>query len=73
LNRKDIQNLPIKEWEILLINVAHTTNACTVIEAKKDRVYVKLKKPIVYLKNQRIAIQRRFGHRWRVSAIGKIE
>jgi len=73
LNRKDIQNMPIKEGEILLVNVAHTTNACTVIEAKKDRVHVKLKKPIVYLKNQQIAIQRRFGHRWRVSAIGKIE
>ncbi|MEM4295215.1 MAG: translation initiation factor IF-2 subunit gamma [Candidatus Anstonellales archaeon] len=72
LQRHDIPNVPIRENEILLINIAHTTNACTVMNVKKGIVNVKLKRPIVYLQNQKIAIQRRIGQRWRLAGIGKV-
>lgn len=67
IERKDIQQTPIREQEVLLLNIGHTTNACSVINAKKDLIKVKLKKPIVYLKGQKIAVQRRIGHRWRLT------
>ena len=72
LQRKDAENRDIKENEILAINVYTMTTVGVVAKVKKGKVTVKLKKSIPIEKGIKVAITRRFGQRWKLSAWGKI-
>ncbi len=72
LKREDVQNTEIYEKELLAINIYTITNVGIVLKVKKGIVQVKLKKPIPVEKGVKVAITRRFGQRWKLSAWGEI-
>lgn len=71
LKRKDIEIPPFKEGEIVVINVQTATSVGIISSISKERMSVKLKRPLCIFKNSKVAISRRIGQRWRLSAWGK--
>lgn len=61
---------PIKQGEILRLNVGTATTAGIVVQLKGKRVTVKLRKPVCCEPNSRIAISRRIADRWRLIGSG---
>lgn len=72
MKRKDVDNRGMKENEVLAINIYTMTTIGIVTNVKKGKVEVKLKKPIPAEKGIKVAITRRFGQRWKLSAWGKV-
>ena len=57
---------PIKKTEPLMINVNSTTTAGIVTAIEKNKIHIKLKRPICADNGTKIAISRRIGTRWRL-------
>ncbi len=72
IEREDFENPLLKEREALLINVNTATTAGVIIELKKGIATVVLKRPIAVVGKEKLAISRRIGNRWRLSAIGEV-
>ncbi len=72
LERKDIKNIPLKKDEPVVVNVHTWTGVGFVRGLSKGIATVQLKKPAVAYEDMHVALSRRFGQRWRLSAWGKI-
>ena len=73
LERKEFENIPLRQGEVLLINVNTLTTAGIISKLAKRKAFVVLKRPIAVFDGEKLAISRRIGNRWRLSAVGKIE
>ncbi len=71
IDREDFENPLPKEGEPLLINVNTSTTAGVIVNLKKKIATVVIRKPIAVLGEERWAISRRIGNRWRLSLIAK--
>ncbi len=72
LDRADLQNMPLREGEPIVVNVHTATGVGIVAKLAKGIATVKLKKPTVAYKDMHVALSRRVGQRWRLSAWGRI-
>lgn len=72
LNRTDMQNMPLRESEPVVVNVHTSTGVGVVMKLAKGIATIKLKKPTVVYKDMPVALSRRVGQRWRLSAWGRI-
>ena len=63
---EDLVVTPIKKGEPLMLNVNSSTTAGIVVNLEKNKVYIKLKRPVCAEENSKIAISRRIGTRWRL-------
>ena len=61
---------PIKVGEDLLINVGTARSVGSVTSVKKDKIEIKLKIPVCFRKEERIAISRQVGGRWQLVGYG---
>ena len=64
--KEDIKVEPIKKGEALMLNVNATTTAGIVMNLEKNKVHVKLKKPICASNDSKMVISRRIDNRWRL-------
>lgn len=72
LERADLQNAPLRENEPVVVNVHTATGVGLVAKLAKGIATIKLKKPTVAYKDMHVALSRKVGQRWRLSAWGKI-
>ncbi len=72
LQRADMQNAPLREGEPVVVNVHTSTGVGVVAKLAKGIATIKLKKPTVVYKDMHVALSRRTGQRWRLSAWGKV-
>ncbi len=72
LKRTDIQNVPLRENEPVVVNVHTSTGVGLLTKLSKGIATIKLKKPTVVYPDMHVAISRRMGQRWRLSAWGHI-
>ena len=70
LERPD--NTPLKENEPIVVNVHTSTGVGLIAKLAKGLATIRLKKPVVVYKDMTVALSRRFGQRWRLSAWGKV-
>ncbi|MBP2172598.1 translation initiation factor IF-2 subunit gamma [Methanococcus voltae] len=63
---------PLKTNEVLMLNVGTSTTVGITASARPDEVDIKLKLPICADKNDRVAISRKIGSRWRLIGYGLI-
>lgn len=68
IKRTDIENPPLKNNEVIVINSHTATTVGAITQLAKGIATVKLKKQIVADKKTKVAISRRLGQRWRLSA-----
>ena len=64
---------PLRNNEMLMLNVATATSVGVTRNAEKDRTDLNLRLPICADKGQRISLSRRIGSRWRLIGYGTIE
>src|SRR3989344_2153988 len=64
--KEDLVVDPIKKGEPLMLNVNSATTAGLVTGLEKNKIIIKLKRPICAEENNKIAISRRIGTRWRL-------
>jgi translation initiation factor 2 subunit 3 len=72
LTRADMQNMPLRENEPVVVNVHTSTGVGLLVKLAKGIATIKLKKPAVVYKDMPVALSRKIGQRWRLSAWGKI-
>ncbi|MFZ5500417.1 MAG: translation initiation factor IF-2 subunit gamma, partial [Candidatus Micrarchaeota archaeon] len=72
LERTDVQNMPLREAEPVVVNVHTSTSVGVVAKLAKGIATIKLKKPIVVYPKMHVALSRRMGQRWRLSAWGEV-
>ena len=73
LKRSDIEVQPLRENELVVVNV-HTYAGVGIIKnLKKGIATIQLKRPVVIYPDMHIALSRRVGQRWRLTAYGKIK
>ena len=72
IKRKDIENPPLKDSEMLAINLNTATTVGVIVSLAKGIATVKLKKPLVNDKTARVALSRKFGQRWRLAGWGQL-
>jgi len=72
LQRSDIQPIPLRENEPVVVNVHTSTGVGLLMKLAKGIATIKLKKPTVIYKDMHVAISRKVGQRWRLSAWGQI-
>lgn len=72
LPRKDIQNMPLRENEPVVVNVHTSTGVGFITKLSKGTATIKLKKPTVVYKDMHVALSMRVGQRWMLSAWGQI-
>lgn len=70
-NEKDVE--PINLKEPLMINCGTTTTVGVVTKVKESTADLTLKLPICADKDQRVALSRRVGARWRLIGYGIIQ
>lgn len=70
IDRKDIDNAPLRVGEPLLINVHSATSVGVIAKLNKGIASISLKRPIIVFGSDKIAISRRIGQRWRFCGIG---
>jgi translation initiation factor 2 subunit 3 len=63
---------PIKTNEMLMLTVGTATTVGIVQSARKKDFEIQLKMPVCATENQRVAISRRIGGRWRLIGYGEI-
>ncbi len=71
--KEDLVVEPIKKGEPLLINVNSAATVGMVLSVEKDSVKVKLRQPVCASKQDRVAISRNLGARWRLIGIATIK
>ncbi|NYZ74522.1 translation initiation factor IF-2 subunit gamma [Candidatus Micrarchaeota archaeon] len=72
LERADMQNMPLRENEPVVVNVHTCTDVGILVKLSKGVATIKLKKPTVAYKDMYVALSRKIGQRWRLSAWGKV-
>ncbi|HID73350.1 TPA: translation initiation factor IF-2 subunit gamma [Candidatus Micrarchaeota archaeon] len=72
LKREDMDNVPLKEGEPVVVNVHASTGVGMIADLSKGVATIKLKKPTVVYDGMYVALSRRMGQRWRLSAWGNI-
>ncbi|MFH1520682.1 MAG: translation initiation factor IF-2 subunit gamma [Candidatus Micrarchaeota archaeon] len=72
LTRSDIQNIPLRENEPIVVNIHTSTSVGLLVKLAKGIATIKLKKPTVAYKNMHVALSRKMGQRWRLSAWGTV-
>jgi len=72
LERGDMQNMPLKENEPVVINAHTSTGVGLIVKLAKGIATIRLKKPNVVYPGMSVALSRKMGQRWRLSAWGKI-
>ncbi|MBI5222926.1 translation initiation factor IF-2 subunit gamma [Candidatus Micrarchaeota archaeon] len=72
LKRADNENSPLRENELVVLNVHTSTSVGAVVSISKGVATVKLKKATVVYKDMNVALSRRFGQRWKLSAWGTV-
>jgi len=65
-SKEEIKVEAIKKGEPLMLNVNAMTTAGIVVNLEKNKIYIKLKRPVCAEENSKIAISRRLGTRWRL-------
>jgi len=72
LKRTDVENAPLRENEPVVVNVHTATSVGFVTELAKGIATIKLKKAAVAYKGMHVALSRKSGQRWRLSAWGTV-
>ena len=72
LERADVQNMPLREAEPVVVNVHTSTGVGIIAKLAKGIATIKLKKATVVYPDMHVALSRKVGQRWRLSAWGKI-
>jgi translation initiation factor 2 subunit 3 len=72
LDRKDIPQTSLKEGELIVVNVHTSTGVGLVTKLAKGKAVIKLRKPTVIYKDMHVALSRKVGQRWRLSAWGQV-
>ncbi|MEM4335588.1 MAG: translation initiation factor IF-2 subunit gamma [Candidatus Anstonellales archaeon] len=72
LDRKDIENPPLKEGEPIVVNVYTATDVGVIAKLGKGIATIKLKRPMVFEKGNKAALSRRIGQRWRLAGWGEV-
>jgi len=72
LKRTDLENAPLRENEPVVVNVHTSTSVGFVTGLSKGIATIKLKKATVVYKDMHVALSRKIGQRWRLSAWGSI-
>ncbi len=72
LDRADMQNMPLRENEPVVVNVHTSTGVGLLTKLAKGVATIKLKNPTVFYKNMHVALSRRVGQRWRLAAWGTV-
>jgi len=72
LKRTDLENSPLRENEPVVLNVHTSTSVGFVTGLAKGIATIKLKKPTVVYKDLHVALSRKVGQRWRLSAWGNV-
>ena len=72
LSRADMQNMPLRENEPVVVNVHTWTGVGLITKLAKGIATIKMKNPAVVYKDMHVALSRRMGQRWRLSAWGRI-
>ena len=65
-SKDELKVEPIKKGEPLMLNVNSATTAGIVTTLEKNKIFVKLKRPVCAEEGSKIAISRRIGTRWRL-------
>ena len=73
LKRSDIEVQPLRENEPVVVNVHTYTGVGIIKNLKKGIATIQLKRPVVIYPDMHIALSRRVGQRWRLTAYGKIK
>ena len=71
--KEDLNVESIKRNENLVFNVNSAVTIGEVIEVKKSEITIRLKIPVCANYNDRVAISRRIGNRWRLIGVGNIK
>lgn len=69
-NKDEIK--PVIKGEALMLNINSATTVGIVKDIRKDKITCNLKIPVCASKEDRIAISRRFGTRWKLMGVGNI-
>lgn len=72
-SKEDLNVEPIKRNESLVLNVNAAVTIGEVIDISKKGIIVRLKIPVCADDNDRVAISRRVGTRWRLIGVGSIK
>ena len=72
LERADMQNMPLRDGEPVVVNVHTSTGVGAIVKLAKGVATIKLKNPTVVYKDMPVALSRRVGQRWRLSAWGRV-
>lgn len=69
---KELAVEPIKKGEMLMLNVNSAATIGTVVELKKNLIYLKLRISVCASKEDRVTISRMLGSRWRLIGYSSI-
>ncbi len=72
LKRPDMEVQLLRENEPVVVNVHTYTGVGMVVKLAKGKATIRLKRPTVVYDNMHVALSRRAGQRWRLSAWGTI-
>ena len=72
LDRKDIDNAPLKQNEPIVISVQTATAVGIIANLAKGIATIKLKRPICVDKGSKAALSRKIGQRWRLCGWGSV-
>jgi translation initiation factor 2 subunit 3 len=72
LKRADGHTIPLNENEPVVVNVHTSTGVGFITKLAKGVATIKLKKPTVVYPDMRVALSKRVGQRWMLSAWGQI-
>jgi len=72
LERADSGSVPLRDAEPVVVNVHTSTGVGAIAKLAKGIATIKLKKPTVVYPGMHVALSRKMGQRWRLSAWGKI-
>lgn len=72
LDRKDMDNIPLKQNELIAITVHTATSVGPIVDLGKGVATIMLKKAVAVDKGMKVAMSRRIGQRWRLSGWGDV-
>ncbi|MGC9071661.1 MAG: translation initiation factor IF-2 subunit gamma [Acidilobus sp.] len=70
--KESVRVEPINKGELLLLAIGPALTMGDVVTALKDKVELRLRRPVVAWENMRVAISRRIGGRWRLIGWGTV-
>ncbi len=72
LKRTDGKQIPLSEGEPVVVNIHASTGVGVIADLSKGIATIKLKKPTVVYEGAYVALSRRDGQRWKLSAWGTV-